>query len=339
MTSDIGGFFTAAVSTSGYVSGLNNDYSTVGKAFNQPIGKGSLNAACPVTITPSVTATALQDTDISAEIQKQVAAGKLPGPPGQQHLLPGLLPARRDHQPGRHPLVPGGRLLRLPRHHHRLGRLGDRGPFYATASTRTSGRAAAATPAAAAPPTLFDNMTSVASHELDETITDTAVGLATAHRAPARLVRQHQRRDRRHLQRPAGHHPGLRHARDLHRADGVDQQRRRLPGADRWRWPSAARSGSSGAGPGARSGPGSRSGPGARPGTPAAAGQHLRPRPLHHGQEAQEELRPLRHRRLQRRPVLLPGQVGLHLRGRSGHPLRRELPLKQIGPPDRSNSG
>jgi hypothetical protein len=77
------GEFYSAVASSNMMDWL-DQYQTTGKSLdgrdgtNQHIGKGQYLGA--VTITPSLTSNRIDDTDIQAEMQRQIDAGKVPHP-------------------------------------------------------------------------------------------------------------------------------------------------------------------------------------------------------------------------------------------------------------------
>jgi len=182
--SQIGGFYTT-ITNSAYLDML-NEYDTVGlngladgqPGSNQLIGRGTVIG--PYTITPSTNATTIDDTQIQAELQAQIAAHNLSDPAtdgsgnvntlymvyfplGYTITLQGLSSCQRFC--GYHGTYVNNNLS-IP-----YGVMPD------LSAPGCNGGCGGG-------PTVFQNLTSVSSHELAESITDTEVGLATVFDRP-----------------------------------------------------------------------------------------------------------------------------------------------------------
>ena len=175
--SQIEGFYST-VTTSSYMD-LLSEYDTVGLTSvsdgllgsNQLIGQGT--AIGPFTVTPNInTTTTVDDNDIQAELQAQITAGHLPAPAtdgagnvntlymvyfplGYTITLQGAFSCQQFC--GYHGTYVNNNLS-IP-----YGVMPD-------LSGSCNGRCGS-------DPTVFNNLTSVSSHELAESITDTEVGL------------------------------------------------------------------------------------------------------------------------------------------------------------------
>ncbi len=184
--SQIGGFYTT-ITNSAYLDML-SEYDTVGLTgfadgllgSNQLIGRGTVIG--PYTITPSTNATTIDDTQIQAELQAQIAAGNLSVPAtdgaGNVNTLYMVY-------------FPLGYAITLQGFSscHPGGFCGYHGTYVNNNLSIPYG----VMPDLSAPgcngscgigPTVFQNLTSVSSHELAESITDTEVGLANVFARP-----------------------------------------------------------------------------------------------------------------------------------------------------------
>ncbi|HWE26851.1 MAG TPA: hypothetical protein VHB97_02565, partial [Polyangia bacterium] len=186
--SSIGGFY-AAVTGSAYFDWL-SEYNTVGlngfsdglPGSNQGISHGSFGGS--YTITPSNTSTSLTDAQVAAELVAQLTAGKLPAPAtsadGDLDMLYMIE-------------FPYGYAITLG-----ASKSCAAGGFCAYHSTTTyNGKSLAygvlpdmMNPSSGcytgcgADPTQFNNVTSVHSHELVESVTDTEIGLTNTVQRP-----------------------------------------------------------------------------------------------------------------------------------------------------------
>jgi len=181
--SQIGGFYSA-ITNSPYLDML-NEYDTTGlngladgqPGSNQTIGRGTVIG--PYTITPFTNATTIDDTQIQAELQAQIAAHNLPDPTtdgsgnvntlymvyfplGYTISLQGFFSCQRFC--GYHGTYVNN--LSIP-----YGVMPDLSAPGCNGGGCGSG-------------TAFQNLTSVSSHELAESITDTEVGLASVFDRP-----------------------------------------------------------------------------------------------------------------------------------------------------------
>jgi hypothetical protein len=164
---------------------LLSQYSTTGHnpGTNQTIGPGSFGGT--FTITPSISNTSIDDSQIQAELIRQIKAGHLPVPtadlagnnnaiysiefpPGDTITLNGASSCQSGGFCGYHSTVAAS--SGVPEFYYAV--LPDEGP---TSGCNTGCGTAATT---------FQNMTSVLSHEITETITDAEVGLSTGVAAP-----------------------------------------------------------------------------------------------------------------------------------------------------------
>ena len=214
------GAFYSGVTASTYMDWL-KEYDTP----SQSVGRGKFVKKVSITPAASRDKATITDSSIQAEISAQIGKGILPAPDGNTLYMVNF--PKGSHQPGRVEVVRRGRVLRLPRDlQAQLDRGVLRRPARHERRLRLRHRLR--------PGSAFNNQTSVASHEMIEAVTDAEVGLATTLGA-ARLVRLQERRDRRHLQRPAGHRH-RRRRQDVHGAEGVVERRQRLRGAPLAPW-------------------------------------------------------------------------------------------------------
>jgi hypothetical protein len=179
--------FYSIIDNSPYIDML-SEYNTVGlngfldgmPGSNQTIGRGGVIG--PYTITPSTNATTIDDTQIQAELQAQIASHNLPDPQldgggnvntlyivyfphGFTITLQGFLSCHAGGFCGYHGTYSNNNLS-IP-----YGVIPDFGP----GSGCDVGCGGGST---------FQNLTSVSSHELAESITDTEVGLANTFARP-----------------------------------------------------------------------------------------------------------------------------------------------------------
>ncbi len=176
-TSKIGDFY-AAITQSGLYDWL-AEYSTTGQTggTNQTLGHGSF--AGSVTISPSISATSITDEQIQAELKAQIAAGHLATPDANSLYMINFPAGVTITNAG------SASCQQFCAYHSTMaaataglnqniyyGVLPDLNP--PSACSLGCGKSS----------NVFDNYTSVASHELVEATTDAAVGLATAYAAP-----------------------------------------------------------------------------------------------------------------------------------------------------------
>jgi hypothetical protein len=187
VTNQIGGFFQA-ITKSAYFD-LISEYSTTvtpvggGTGSNQSIGRGDYGGA--FTITPSVCATApctVTDAQVQAEILSQVTAGNLPTPAvdadGNVNTL------YMTYFPHGVSITQGGftSCVQFCAYHGTTSKsFNSKHLLYGVMPDFGAGSGCDAGCGAG---TQFQNITSVSSHEMIETVTDADVGLATSFAPP-----------------------------------------------------------------------------------------------------------------------------------------------------------
>ena len=186
VTPNVSTFFAQALNSS-YLDWL-SEYNTAGLAAptsGQVVGRGSFLTS--VTITPSAAAngTTITDAAIQAELSAQIAAGKLPSPTadanGNSNTYYALFfPAGTKITQGTSSSCVSGGFCA----YH--GTIAAQSPiaelFYGVHPDMQSGSGCFT--GCGGSSTVFANQTSVASHEMIETLTDAEVGLATTYSPP-----------------------------------------------------------------------------------------------------------------------------------------------------------
>ncbi|HZR09941.1 MAG TPA: hypothetical protein VFA79_15270, partial [Myxococcales bacterium] len=183
-TSPSMGTFYQGVLNSPYVDWLDGDYNTVNPnpisgstRTNQHIGRGSF--AGVYTIAPSSGATTISDATIQSEIAAQIQAGILPAPThdaaGNDNTYYAVFfpPGKTITQGGSSSCVAGG----FCAYHGTVANVPGAGEIYYGVHPDMQAGSGCATGCGNG--STFQNYTSVASHELVETITDAEVGLAS----------------------------------------------------------------------------------------------------------------------------------------------------------------
>jgi len=146
---------------------------------NQHIGRGTATAA--VVIAPSITATSITNDQIWQELQRQITAGKLPGPDANTyyavHFPAGMKITLPDGNGGT-----AGSCTEFCAYHNTTTATNSVPEFYygVIPNVTTDGCELGCGPVGGG----FNNTTSVSSHELIEATTDAEVGLATANAPP-----------------------------------------------------------------------------------------------------------------------------------------------------------
>ena len=168
--------FYSAVTDSAYFD-WQAEYDTDILAFggeqgtNQKIGRGTAEAA--ITITPSVTGNAITNDQIAAELQKQIAAGHLPKNDANTiymfHFPAGMKITLPDGNGGT-----AGSCTQFCAYHNTIAASPVNMFYGVIPNVTTDGCELGCGPIGGG----FKNTTSVASHELMETVTDCEVGLA-----------------------------------------------------------------------------------------------------------------------------------------------------------------
>jgi hypothetical protein len=179
-TPSMASFYEQILSQSTYTGWLDSEYNTVnptGTKTNQHIGSGAFQNI--YTITPSVTGSTVDDTQIQSEIESQINAGHLPaaavdgqGNPITYYAIyfpPGITIT----QGGSSSCVAGG----FCAYHGTIAQTGGIHELYYGVHPDMQAGSGCSTGCGTS--TTFGNYTSVASHEMTETITDAEVGLAT----------------------------------------------------------------------------------------------------------------------------------------------------------------
>jgi len=171
--SQIGGFYSA-VTDSPYMDWLSEYNTTITAVDGQPgtnqlIGRGSLRSS--VTITPSNTSMFLRDSDIQSEINNQINGGTLPLPDADTlymvYFPPGIVISLDSYYS----------CQQFCAYHGTFTRGGASVPYGVMPDF---GPGSGCDLGCGSNPSMFNNMTSVSSHEMVESITDMEVGLATA---------------------------------------------------------------------------------------------------------------------------------------------------------------
>ena len=165
----IGAFYSAVV-TSPYFGWL-GEYDTA----SQKIGKGTL--AGEATLAPHGARKTLSDAQIERELAAQIKSGKLPAPDADTVFMIHFPPGVRITMGGSSSCQSGGFCG-----YHSAFRRGGRRVAYAVLPDMGAGSGCDTGCGAGATP--FDVVTSVASHELVEAVTDPEVGLARGLAAP-----------------------------------------------------------------------------------------------------------------------------------------------------------
>lgn len=179
------GTFYQGVLNSPYVDWLveYNTNTQPGTRTNQIIGRGSFTSQ--VTITPASAASTISDASIQTELSNQIVAGVLPPPThdaaGNNNTYYAIFfpHGKTITQGGSASCVSGG----FCAYHGTIANVPGFGEvYYGVHPDMQAGSGCDVGCGNAALP--FDNMTSVASHEMVETITDPEVGLATTFGPP-----------------------------------------------------------------------------------------------------------------------------------------------------------
>jgi hypothetical protein len=171
----------------GSATWLNSEYNTVNNSYmgtktNQNIGAGRFSVL--ITITPSTFATTVSDTTIQSELSSQIAAGHLPAPTvdaaGNATTYYAIFfpPGITITQGGSSSCAAGG----FCAYHGTVAASGPRPEFYYGVHPDMQPGSGCATGCGNS--STFGNYTSVASHEMIETITDAEVGLAVVANGP-----------------------------------------------------------------------------------------------------------------------------------------------------------
>jgi hypothetical protein len=181
--------FYQAVLNSAYVDWFDSEYNTVNPTpvanstkTNQHIGRGSFLQQ--VTITPSSSSASISDATIQSEISAQIQAGHLPAPThdaaGNNNTYYAIFfpHGKSITQGGSGSCVAGG----FCAYHGTIQNVPGQGEVYYGVHPDMQSGSGCDTGCGTGTP--FGNYTSVASHEMTETITDCEVGLASTNAPP-----------------------------------------------------------------------------------------------------------------------------------------------------------
>ena len=179
IATSIGPFYSAALRST-YVDWLSEYDTAVAAADGQPgtgqrFGRGSLKGV--VTIHPKSQTKTLADAAIRRELTAQISAGALPAPGAQTVYLVSLPPGVSVELQGTRSCVSGGFCG-----YHNSFRRGGKEIDYAVLPDLGPGSGCET--GCGHGSKVFDNQTSVASHELIEAMTDPQVGLAKGQGRP-----------------------------------------------------------------------------------------------------------------------------------------------------------
>jgi hypothetical protein len=168
--------FYGGVVGSPYFAWLNGDYGSGSGKTTQTIGSGAF--AGQVTITPSASrnGSTITDAQVQAELKAQISAGHLAAPNANTYYAVYFPKGKKISQGGSSSCVSGGFCA-----YH--------GTVVQSSATWTYGvhpdnSSGSGCDAGCGSSTAFHNMSSVASHELIETVTDPDVGIATTLSSP-----------------------------------------------------------------------------------------------------------------------------------------------------------
>ncbi len=160
-------FYSQAV-TSGVFDWL-SEYDTTSPA--QTIGRGSFGGAVQITPAASRDGSTIADADIQAELAAQINSGALPAPSDNTIYMVHFPAGKTNTDPsGAQSCVSGGFCA-----YHGTFTIGSQNVYYGVLPDMTGGCASGCGGS-----TTFANQTSVASHEMIETVTDAEVGLSTS---------------------------------------------------------------------------------------------------------------------------------------------------------------
>ena len=169
--------FFQRVLNSAYVDWLTEYNTSFREGTNQTIGRGSFLML--ITITPSISASTIDDTQIQAELDAQISAGHLPAPTHDAagntntYYMVFFPHGKTITQGGSCSCQSGG----FCAYHGTIQSAAHGEYYYGVYPDMQAGSGCDTGCGNAAAP--FGNYTSVASHELIEAITDAEVGLAT----------------------------------------------------------------------------------------------------------------------------------------------------------------
>lgn len=168
--------FYGGVVGSPYFTWLNGDYGSGSGKTTQTIGYGNFAGQVAITPSSSRNGSTITDAQIQAEIAAQISAGHLAAPNANTYYAVFFPKGKTISQGGSNSCVSGGFCA-----YH--------GTVVGSSATWTYGvhpdnSAGSGCDVGCGGSTSFNNMSSVASHEMIETVTDPDVGIATTYASP-----------------------------------------------------------------------------------------------------------------------------------------------------------
>src|SRR5947209_4223698 len=184
-TTSMGNFFGDILSTSsGYISLLTQYNTPASGGTNQVIGNGTFDGLFQIVPSSANNGSTIDDTNIQSELLAQINAGLLPSPlvdaAGNVNILYMIYfpPGKTITQGGSSSCVGGGFCAY---HGTTSSTLNSKHLLYGVLPDMQAGSGCST---GCGSSTVFNNYTSVTSHELTEAITDADVGIATTFAAP-----------------------------------------------------------------------------------------------------------------------------------------------------------
>src|SRR5579871_5669861 len=178
------GNFYRDISISGFITLLNQYSTTFSGGTNQTIGNGTFDGLFQIVPSPGNNGSTITDTQIQAELLAQITAGHLPAPVNDALGNPNTLymiyfpPGKTITQGGSSSCVAGGFCAY---HGTTSSTLNSKHVLYGVMPDMQAGSGCST---GCGSSTVFNNYTSVTSHELVEAMTDADVGIATTFAAP-----------------------------------------------------------------------------------------------------------------------------------------------------------
>ena len=166
-TTNLGTFYTSILA-SAYVDWL-TEYNTTSPV--QHIGRGTFGGKSTITPLASRDGSTISDANIKSEISAQITAGHLPAPTNNTIYMINFPKGKHISQGGSKSCVAGGFCA-----YHGTFKKGTQNVYYGVLPDMSAGSGC---DVGCGNGSAFGNQTSVASHELIETITDAEIGLAT----------------------------------------------------------------------------------------------------------------------------------------------------------------
>jgi hypothetical protein len=167
---NMGSFYQQALN-SAYVDWLTEYNTTVAGGTNQRIGRGSFVSKVQITPAAARNRATISDANIQAELSAQIGSGALPAPSANTIYMINFPRGKSINSGGSNSCVPGGFCA-----YHGTFRRNGAEVFYGVLPDMSPGSGC---DSGCGNSSQFNNQTSVASHEMIETVTDAEVGLAT----------------------------------------------------------------------------------------------------------------------------------------------------------------